>query len=243
MADRFPCRRGLYGGLAVLLLCAWTGGAKAQEQLGTQDTVYTPFKLPDTRNRWDKLVSGDMKPDAKDKALCQLAARYFTYRLTWSGVHKETKDTVDGGAVAIQKELDGVMTAPGTQSGKNKEFMKMFTRELVAAFKEVLALDMRNYHFAVTRCALMMPSMAKSRQPEVHDYLLDIVKPKGDSTTLPFIRMCAVRALGEFNNPHWSKIEDQDDPTNKEQKAKLKRDLDRLEAVAGYIAWPYAPGG
>ena len=112
MADRFPCRRGLYGGLAVLLLCGWPSIAKAQEQLGSQDTVVTPFKLPDARNRWDKLVSGDLKPDAKDKALCQLAARYYTYRLTWSTVHKETKDTIGGGAIAIQKELDSVMMAP-----------------------------------------------------------------------------------------------------------------------------------
>src|SRR5947209_6628535 len=228
MADRFPCRRGLYGGLALLVLCGWTAAAKAQDQLGSQDTIVTPFKLPDAKGRWEKLTSGDVKPDAKDKALSQLAARYYTYRLTWSTVHKETKETTGGGVVAIQKELDSLMVAPATQSGKNKEFMKMFTRELIAAFKEILALDMRNYHIAVTNCALMMPSMAKSRQPEVHDYLLDIVKPaKSDSTTLPFIRMCAVRALGEFNNPHWSKIEDQDDPA--QVKAKLERDLARLD--------------
>src|SRR5438128_1690396 len=210
MVARVFRRLPLIGAVAALLLAGWASLVPAQDkqQIGSESVEGT-FNLPANKARFAELVSGKAKPDAKDKTLLQNGARYQVVRLTWPTVIKEKPPLDGGGATGVRNAFDKMMTDLAGSSVDNKEFLKQFAHELVVAFKEMLVLDVRNYHYAVTNTALMLPSLAKCRQDEVHDFLLELVKPDKDKnyTALPFIRMCAVRALGEFNNPHWAKVE------------------------------------
>src|SRR5207248_4595103 len=128
------------------------------------------FTAKDNKARFDKLSEGEVQPDGKDKALLQLAAKYYTYQLTWKAVQQDK--TEGGGATKFKKDLEDRMTKLASQPRNNKEFLKQFAHELVVVFKEMLALDFRSYHYAVTNTALMLPALAKCRQEEVHEYLM-----------------------------------------------------------------------
>jgi hypothetical protein len=237
-------RLSLAGVAAVFLTLAGPPAATAQEQLGSKADVDEPFFLGAAR--FAKLRDGEAQPDpAKDKALIEVAAKYHVYHLTWKTYRDDIKSS-ESGLPKLRKDLNDLMTAPATQSGKNKEFMKLLAHELIGCFKQVLALKFEENHQAVTHGALMLQALAKCRQAEVHDFLMEIARTPADpadrSTPRNFIRMCAVRALGEFNNPHWAGVDDKGNP--QAEKAKLQRDKDRLDFLANnYIIRPYPPEG
>ncbi len=238
-----PARLGLAGLAAVFVAVAQPAAARAQEQLGNKNDVDEAFF--GFSARFSKLRDGDAQPDAKDKALAEVVAKYYVYHLTWKSYRDDNK-SADSGLPKIRKDLLDLMMLPATQSGKNKEFMKLLAPELIKCFQQVLALDYTENHLPVTHCALMLPALAKCRQPEVHDFLMKLARteadPKDRSRPQNFIRMCAVRALGEFSNPVWSKVDDQGDP--QAEKKKAERDLDRLAFLAEtYIIQPYPPEG
>src|SRR5207249_984588 len=105
--------------------------------------------------RLKKLADGEAQPDPKDKALFQLAAKYHLYQLTWKNVQASKSD--NSAAAGLKIEYEKLIAELTSQPRNNKEFLKQFAHEQLVVFKEVLALDMRNYHYAVTNTALMLP--------------------------------------------------------------------------------------
>jgi len=240
MTRRFFCRQ--YSLLALTALFCCTGSALAQQQqLGNKEDTERPFN-DKHKTRFEKLRDAEVQVDAaKDKELLDVSARYFVHRLTWSTLQNDKSP--DGGIAGLQKRFAESIVVPATASGKNKEFMRLWSKELITRLKEVLGLDIKTYHHAVTNAALMLQTLAKNRQEEVQDFLLDMSRADKDNKPVvhPFIRMCAVRALGEFSAPHWSKVDDQTEETK--ILAKRKRDLDRLDWMAKFVAQPYPPDG
>src|SRR5438094_646492 len=139
-------RRPLFCALVALLLAGWIGlgpgQAQDKHQLGS-DSVEGAFRFKINQDRFTKLINGEV-PDAKDKALIQLGAKYYLYQLTWPTVQKE-KGGEKTAATRVKTEFDNKMVEIASQLRK-KEFLKLFAHELVVVFKEMLALDMRNYH-------------------------------------------------------------------------------------------------
>jgi hypothetical protein len=124
--------------------------------------------------------------------------------------------------------------------------MKALAHDLVVCFKQVLELPMDQNYAAVTSAGHMLPDFAKCRQPEVQDFLMEVTRPDEKDKKNPyppFVRMCAIRALGEFNNPLWAPVDNKANAGVQEIATKLQRDADRINRIGTFIAYPYVPQG
>jgi hypothetical protein len=219
--------------VAAWVVVAWLGGAGMAfaQQEGTKSDTETPFQS--YKPRFDKLVEYLEKVDpAKDKDLLAVAGRYHVYRLTWA----TEKSSVAG----LHKDLKEIMLKPATREGKNRVFMKLFAHELVLCLKNLLGRDMKTSAHVVANAALMLPVVALCKQDEVNDFLIDLLKSDKDGKQLyhPYVRLCAVKGLGEINNPAGPRLDDQDDDT-----PKRLRDLKRFFVLRDFIDLPYPPEG
>jgi hypothetical protein len=242
MRDLFDGRRLVKAGLVILLLLAAlaTGPAHAQQQLGNREDVELKFDSTKFNNLRDGNPSYDPKAH---KALVDQAAQYLVYRVTWK-IYQVDK-TIEGGLTSVRKRFADVMTAPATASAKNKDMMKALADALIGCFKQVFDLPFESNHQAVTCAALMLQDFGKCRQEKVHDFLMDLTKPDKDNkyTYSPFIRMCAIRGLGEFSNPNWAALDDKGGANLQQVNAKLKRDEERTDRIARFVSMPYVPQG
>ena len=242
MLNRFGERRLAIAGLATLCVLALAGPMLAQQQLGNKDDVEYPFNRDSTL--FNNLREGNTRYDAKThKNLVALGAKYYVYRVTWKTYQADK--TVTGGLPSLRKSFGELMTVPATLSGKNRDFMKPLAHELIGCFKQVLDLPFESNHQAVTSAALMLQDFGKCRQEEVHDFLMELNKKDKDNKYAysPFIRMCAIRGLGEFSNPNWAAVDDRENAALEQVKAKLKRDVDRINLIANFVNYPYVPQG
>jgi hypothetical protein len=239
MANRsWRCRLVSVGLTALFASFLAVTPAKAQQQLGNKNDVQDKFRLRETR--FNNLIKNTANYDAKDdKGLAELAAQYYLYRLTWITIQVEKGQ--DAGLADLRKRFNALMIAPETLNGKNQAFMKILAHEMIGCFKQILDLPFDANYPAVTSAALMLHDFGKCRQVEAHDFLMGLTKANNANkfTYSPFIRMCAVRGLGEFNNPNWSPMDDKQ--VLAEVDAKLKRDMERLEQIGNFIVAPYPP--
>jgi hypothetical protein len=235
----FTSRRCLVGlALAALVLGGVVPAVQAQ-QLGSKADTEEPYLREQAR--FNKLRDGEAKPEPKDKSVIEVAARYFVFRVTWTTIQNDKSP--DSGMPAVHARFRELMQHPATVSGKNKEFMKLLAHEMVGCLKQVLKLDFKDNYQSVTNGALMLPWLAKCRQDDVDDYLLDLAKAGADGKPVvhPFIRMCAVKGLGEFNAPGEPRLDDPND--EKAQANKRARDQARVQVILQFIAQPYPPQG
>jgi hypothetical protein len=243
MLDCFGPRRLVVGGVVLTLMgVLGTVPALAQQQLGNKEDVEYKFNPQSTL--FGNLRDGGIAFDPKaHKNLVELAAQFFVYRITWPSYRADK--TLEGSLTGLRKRFTELMTAPATLSGKNKDLMKPLAHQLIGCFKQVLDLPFEANHQAVTNAALMLQDLAKCRQDEVQDFLMDLTKPDKDRKYAysPFIRMCAIRGLGEFSNPNWAPIDDQQNASLAKVQAKLKRDVERLNRIWEFVNFPYAPQG
>src|SRR5262245_61868940 len=154
--------------VALLVAAAVPPALAAQQQLGSE-------KDADEITRNTVLVNkfrDGAKPDpVKDKKLIEAIARNYIFRVTWPTIQK---DKSESGMAGVHSRLKELMEHKATQSGENKEFMKLLAPELVACLKQVLALDLKSNYQAVTNAALMLPVVAKCRQPAIDDFLMEL---------------------------------------------------------------------
>ena len=227
--------RIILAALPVLISVALLMPAANAQQLGTQDLK---DKHGANEKRFKELLAGTAAPDpVSDKAVIATAAEYLVYRVTWPTVESQKWEK---GMKLVQDDFKGVFEHQATLAGTNAEFMKALCPKLVDCLKEVLkqAKDYKTRYTAVTNASLMLPVLAKSRQDSVHDFLMSIAKAlaKDQPKTHPFVRMSAIKGLGEFNLPSA-------DTKKAPGKDKLARDLARLDVIREFIAKPYDPEG
>jgi hypothetical protein len=222
--------------------CGFTATAVfAQEQKGNREDTELPFIKQ--KERITKLVSGEEQPDSvKDKDLLGVISRHYISRVTWQTIQSEKWDS-NTGMGKLHADLEKLMNDPATKDGKNKDFMKQLAHQFVERLKEVLGQKLEGNTTAVTNAALMLPVVAKCRQGEINDYLLELAKAdeKGNAAVHPFIRMCAIKGLGEMNAPGGPPVDGGNDDKTKSQKS--RRELDRLDAIVKFIDTPYPPQG
>ncbi len=237
-------RRMVLSGFTALLACGVLVSRADAQNLGNVEDTSVPFRKDKEQfEKYRDAKDGAIPDPAKDKAMLEVASRYFVYRVTWKKIQDE-KWSSSSGMEAVLKDFKDLMTKSATEAGSNKDFMKMLVPELIARFKDVFAVSFEQYKTGVTNAALMLPMLAKCKQPAVHDYLIEVVTkpdPKTGKPFHPFIRMCAVKGLAELNNPGPPQL---DDPTAvKDQNAKATRDIASLEALVKFIDQPYSPEG
>ena len=199
------------------------------------------------KEQFNKLLTGEIAPELpRDKAVLDAASQYLVYRVTWPTI--QGADKWDSGMGKVQADFEKAMNEPATKELKNKAFMKLFAHELIACLKKVLEQKYEpgnsglSANIAVTNAALMLPVLARCKQSEVGDFLIELAKtdPKGIPVFHPFIRACAVKGLGELSAP--GGMVDADGNA-KGPAAKGGRELACAEAIMRFIDAPYPPQG
>jgi hypothetical protein len=215
-------------------------GYTGAQQLGSKaETEEAFFKV---RTKFNEQLEA-MKPfNAKEhEPIAKIAAQYYTYRVTWPAV-QFSKDPTSFGLPKVQdeflKEMEKsvVTDKSGMKSPKNKEFMRAFAKSLSSCFQEVLDQDLRSAPQAVTTASLMLQSFGKCKQEDAGDFLKDVVKDTKKYHA--FIRMCAVKGLGEIFPAYSPKQREVLRAENINPADKLKRDLERLDTVRAFIQNP-----
>src|SRR5581483_9253017 len=81
---------------------------------------------------------------------------------------------------------------------KNAEFLKLFTKRVITAFKGVFdlaATKFKGNQVSIVNAAVLLPSYAKTRQDEFGTYLEDLLK---DEKQHAVVKLYAVKAMREF---------------------------------------------
>jgi hypothetical protein len=131
-------------------------------------------------------------------------------------------------------EKSVVTDKSGMKTPKNKEFMRAFAKALISCFQEVLDQDLRSSPQAVTTASLMLQTFGKCKQEDAGEFLKDVVKDT--KKYHPFIRMCAIKGLGEIFPAYSPK--QREGAEDIKPADKLKRDLERLDTVRAFIQNP-----
>ena len=98
--------RSLYC-LATIAVCIVVATPAEAQKLGNNSDTEDPAKSKKFGTRWEQLVKGTATPDPNsDKALLELAGRYFVYRCTWP---EEQQNPYDAGMGRIQLEFKKIM--------------------------------------------------------------------------------------------------------------------------------------
>jgi hypothetical protein len=105
--------------------------------------------------------------------------------------------------------------------------------------KEVLARDIKTDQATVINGAMMLPTMAKLKQDQVSDYLIELVKV---SNTHDAVRLYALKGLKEAM-PITIQPGDDLDLKDTAQNDKRKRDTEVVEALTNYIERPVTVAG
>jgi len=217
-------------GLGIVLGTAAVGWSQGQLG-GTKDSLQKAFK--ENAGRRDKLFSGEEPAAADDtsaKKIAEAAANWYIYRLT-----HVTEDKL-----VVQKDFSAeivkIMEKTFDKKDRNNRvFINMFGPALVSSMKEVLARDIKTDQATVINGAMMLPTMAKLKQDQVSDYLIELVKV---SNTHDAVRLYALKGLKEAM-PITIQPGDDLDLKDTAQNDKRKRDAKLVDALTKYIEHPF----
>jgi hypothetical protein len=225
----------LFLGFGIILAVPAVGWSQGQLG-GTKESLQKAFKENSLRR--DKLFLGDEPAAADDtsaKKIAESAANWFIYRLT-----HVTEDKL-----VVQKEFSAEVVKMmektfAKKDRNNRVFINMFGPALVSSMKEVLARDIKTDQATVINAAMMLPTMAKLKQDQVSDYLIELVKV--NSNTHDAVRLYALKGLKEVM-PITIQPGDDLDLKDTAQNDKRKRDTDVVEALTNYIERPVTVAG
>jgi hypothetical protein len=213
------------------LLVVWASGGHGQEQqIGNQDE----FKKEMDGNYYTRksaLIKGERVPGPDDKKVMDVMARWYVYRVTFNSskinpaemakVHDQLeKDLVD--PLLPTRFPEG---APGTRDFKDK-----LGKPLADSLRKVLALDFADNRVAIVNAALMLPVVAKLKQEDVGDLLVELLKDKNRHDA---IKVYAAKAMREFFPAHMVSFDDK--PGDEKVKRKFERDSARLQALVTFM--------
>jgi hypothetical protein len=225
------CCSWLFLGFGIILAVPAVGWSQGQLG-GTKESLQKAFKENSLRR--DKLFLGDepaVADDTSAKKIAEAAANWYIYRLT-----HVTEDKL-----VVQKEFSAEIVKMMDKKGRNNRvFINMFGPALVSSMKEVLARDIKTDQATVINAAMMLPTMAKLKQDQVSDYLIEqLVK---GSNTHDAVRLYALKGLKEVM-PITIQPGDDLDLKDTAQNDKRKRDTDVVEALTNYIERPVTVAG
>jgi ribosomal protein S17E len=227
MYRHFPACRVSLCLLGVFLLGLVTGLVRSQDvkQLGAKTEIENKFN--EKKKAFNELVAGTRQPAKADADIIDNAAKYFAYRVTWVASGSDSASMQKG--IQEYEELITRMLQPGAAKN-NQEFKKQFGKQLAARFKEVFDLDFSDNRLACVNAALMLPSLAKTKDEEVGDFFTKLVaNPK----TAEPVRLYALKGMGEFFPPRVPGL--YDEPKDAKILKKRERDVNRVKALLEFI--------
>ena len=201
------------GGIAVL---AWvTSGSSDEKQL-----IDDSFKINSTsaRKSGARLINGDRQPQGQeDQKVMDVAAKWYVQRVTMNSVNKSNPEKLAKYQDELEYELVNAALSPTAQKKGNKSFVDQMGKHLAASLKEVLVLDMQDNRSALVNAALMLPAIARLKQEDVGDLLVELIK---DKDRHDIVKVYAAKAMREFFPAHLLTLAD--DPKDKKIELKFK---------------------
>ncbi|MCC6421020.1 MAG: hypothetical protein IT429_22515 [Gemmataceae bacterium] len=213
--------------LALLTFAGGVGAALAQDQqLASREDLEKKYRAH--RERFEKLLRGEEAPTAEDEAVATAAAQWFAYSMTVPTLQSEPRKLYD-----LANQLQNVVNTAAANKG-SAAFVKLFTGRLLAALKDVFALDPVKNRVACVNAAVLLPIYAKAKQQEFGDYLEALLR---DGKKHDVVRLYAAKAMREYlDGLVPAKLSDDPNaPGYKQTIEKRARDASRVEAVIGYI--------
>lgn len=221
---------GFLIGAGILALLPRAG--RSQEQVGSEAELRKPFA--EVQSQVYRFASGQATPTDADKKGIDIAARWFTQRLTWSGIRESPTQLTK-----VNDELERLInTATLPNSVKsNRAFVEQFGPALVAAIRPVLDQDLLagDNRTVLINAATMLPQFARLKEDATGAYLAELLR---DPKRHDAIRLYAAKGLREYFPLQVFEAKYRD-VKRYEQRKKL--DLPRVEALVGYIDGSWQP--
>jgi hypothetical protein len=145
------------------------------------------FRDKNQTKTFDEIKSGREQPTAKDLPVIDLAAQWYTYRVTWKHLQQKTAGE---SLASVHAQLHTVLLDT-ERKAENKKFRELFTRQLVKHLREVLE---EGNLIGRINAAIMLPRVAQVSGPEMIDKLAALLQ---DRRTEDAVRLHVIRALGE----------------------------------------------
>lgn len=208
--------------LQCLSLClVMSLGQLEEQQLGVANDLEAFYKTESPR--YSQLFKSD--PSKADRAMMDNFAKYFAYRVTW--VHYVSDQQLLAKAL---KEFEAKYNEAANSTSNSRSAADAFTGKLTERLKEVLARKFESNRISSSNAAQMLSIIAKTKNEEFGDFLVDLIKDPSKSEAIKVFAMQALREY--FPIRPFTEI---DDPQSKEAQARKARSLEKAQAVLGYI--------
>ncbi len=177
------------------------------------------------RNQFVWLLKGKQAPAEKDKKIFDLASRFYVYRVTWPFTVQRDRQAMEDVRKDFKREIDFA----AQPEGDNRETLKQIAPLFAARFKEVFDLPAEANRLALLNAALMLPDLARLKQPVIADLLVSLLEdPKKHDS----VKLYAAKALAEFFPATEFTFLNQ---KNKAAEAKRNVDLRRVNALLAFV--------
>lgn len=216
--------------LGCLLFCGVLAigliGTTSAKQVGIKDNLVAAWNAS-SKDRGEYLAGTKKveKETAKAaKKIADDAAEYYLYRITHRSSYKFQ---------VVQDEFAKDMEAANAKKC-DASFKALLGRALVASMKNVLTeqeID-KGDAVIVVNAAMMLPSMAKLKQDDVGNYLVELATSKN---THAIVRYYALKALKDCIPIAVQPSDNDYDPTSAAQNARRKQDAAYVDALAKFI--------
>jgi hypothetical protein len=138
------------------------------------------------------LMRGDKKASPKEmQEIAKAVSQWYVYRLTF-----HTNKNIPANMATVVKQFEDDMRIYVLPS-KNPEFQRIYAKELIGCFKNVLALEVHNPgdQPAIFNACALLPTLAKVKTDEVTDFMIELVEnPK----THDSIKLWAMKSMSEL---------------------------------------------
>jgi hypothetical protein len=205
---------------AILLLGPLANG----QQLGDA-TLKDQFESRDIAKRRGELLRGDASPQgAEDKKVMDVMAKWYFYRVTWSSKNESNPKEM----AKYHEDLENLVATllSSTTAAKTKVFKEKLGEPMAARLRDVFKLDFAENRSAIVNAALMLPVVAKLKQDEIGDLLVELLN---DPKQHDAVKVYAAKAMREF-----FPLQMVTAGVNPDEK-KLKREMARVQALVNYI--------
>jgi hypothetical protein len=215
-------------GLGFIL--AWDSWGRCEEKQLINDSLKSEFNSATVKRR--DLITGVHPPqDKEDQKVMEVMAKWYVQRVTLNAINRSNPAEMAKYHDELERELIGPLVNPNSNAPKgNKVFVDQLGKHLAASLKAVLVLDFDDNRSAILNAALMLPAIARLKQEEVGDLLVELMK---DKDRHDIVKLYAAKAMREFFPAHL--VVFADDPKNKEFQLKFKRDSERLQALVNFM--------
>jgi hypothetical protein len=219
-------------GLGFIL--AWDSWGRCEEKQLINEGLKGQFHDQAASTKRRELITGVREPQGKeDQKIMDVMAKWYVQRVTLNAINRSNPKEMANYHDELERELISQLLS--TSAGKgNTEFVKQLGKHLAASLKEVLVLDFDDNRSAILNAALMLPAIARLKQEEVGDLLVELMK---DKDRHDIVKLYAAKAMREFFPAYLVGLADEP----KKVQPKFKRDSERLQALVNFIKREGAP--